>query len=695
MKNALAVLLLLLGASAASAKGLVIYDGIALRSEYSTLVYGQPERNRNATLDLMNQMGVDYDYVPASSMKTIWAVGGYKVNGWNPTTGVGSSVTTYDWIWVLEWKGRLSSANDNTTEYPRSYWGFYSDSLTLLAKRPTVPTVFSFGGAVGGTNSQPAFRDGAVASSRDTSGVSGGAYSGLPKTAHAAGKSYYWFPPSNLSGFFPNSTPPLGGFRPLLYCNKSALELYTHSGFRVNSNAPDSALSIGGAGGDTVQVWERPPLLYNGATYPSLIFGNTMGGAPCIDTAGSIIPCEFDPVVTAFMLARLDSVTGGKVFRTAGRGDQRIAVALTIDGAFAHGYRDLAGNRLANGRGNQAGGVDLADSTVFKASMDSLGSLRIPVTFGVNADSISNFQNEIPWFVTKVPTARFSPQVWSAVSDTAAASGAASWSHPRDVFGRYRNRTAYGPGTSGSADTSTYTLMKAADSLAFAYLPRDRKSRTILAPLDDWSPKFALSQWNNMDSTLYAIRKAGYAALRINVQKRPVAADWYRGWRLSQQNRTIDLDGSHLLLVGQTGHNIGGSKYLFDTSQDSTSNPIGFNAFPNRQPVPIVMVARVWAGLAHQTWWDYDYFSVQISTDTALGVYHAYEDSFQGFFRASVAKFHCSDFCGNQTPPTRPGWWAIKSLYNQARTVNETAWPTHANMIQFVYPENLTPQDLR
>ena len=72
-----------------------------------------------------------------------------------------------------------------------------------------------------------------------------------------------------------------------------------------------------------------------------------------------------------------------------------------------------------------------------------------------------------------------------------------------------------------------------------------------------------------------------------------------------------------------------------------------------------------------------------------LDVRYSSADVFNDFKRASVLKLHVSDLGGiPDGPPSRPGYWAIKSLVNQFRAVNKFAGKT---VLVLTYPEDCEP----
>jgi len=349
-----------------------------------------------------------------------------------------------------------------------------------------------------------------------------------------------------------------------------------------------------------------------------------------------------------------------------------------------------------------AGGSNDDDSTVVKASIDSLKALGVPLTVTVNVDSIASYPNEIAWW-TSVGNARFAPVATTGLSgytpgDTSNVPNAAwSSSLPVDIFGRFRTRSFYVPN-----DSSVYGGLKAAQDIAKTY-GFNNLSKTVIAPLDDWTPKNMRWATQAYDSLLYAFRRAGYSAVLTDVQRPegsilriPVAQrDRVRGWWGKQESYRNKLSGETFRIVGHTGYNITGGSLQFMVSP-ADSGSASFSAYfgSNLQSTlsaSYIATGRFWGGLLHDYWKDYDWFQHDTVAKMAgyLDIRYSSADHFHGFRRASVLLIHVSDLGGVPNgPPARPGWWTIKSLKRSFQAINAVAGRTVAVL---GYPEDIEP----
>lgn len=670
----------------------------------------QDRRQHDAIVHMLDMFDVDYSAMPLSSVTT-----GFLTTGkvyYNRLRSVSAYAydengpsEQFDGVILVNGAGALPtgyvSSERNNPPWPRDYNGCYPCSMSVggVTKAPRVPVLALFGSHVGqtvqATNGDNLF-DGAYGSTaRCTTGVSSYSETAFPSVVRSStgGGNGQWLSSANLAGFIPNATPPTGGFRPWLRINAThAQRFMQYNG--INANNADSVMA--GAGVDSLTMWERPFTgLYAGAgnTLPikPFVWANIMGASPCNDSSAASLnrPCEYDAVVLLAALARLDTLTSGGVFR------KRHTAAIVISGAFERTQRRLPG------------GANNADSTVIKACIDSLAANGVPVTVTVNVDSVETYPNELAWWTGKGLAVRFAPVATIGVSDTTALAASANWSitRPVDVFGRFRARAFYGDSaslhtyTSGGSDSSIYQgllyLKRKATRLGLLPL-----SSTIIAPMDDWSPKNMLSKSNALDSLMRVFRLAGYSAALVDVQ-RPEAninrivvseKDRVRGWYGVQRTHYNRLSGEDFRFVGHTGYGISGGAQYFITTGDSTAGAWPFvfgGGGPTSAPYSHQALSRFWSGFAHDKWRDFDWF--QTDGVSLMGGYLDVRipsaDLFNDFRRANVWKFHVSDLSGNPNgPPARPGWWAIKSLNNQFRAINRIAGRT---VVSLGFPEDI------
>ena len=690
MRAALAAILTLgLAVGPIEAKVLVVSDRPPIDTggfEYG--YFGMADRMTRGVLNLLNELGVDYKLVPASSVKTEFLRTGQMV--WNFNTP-GAYAEQFDGVILLNPYAKTVSE----TPWPRSYTGFYPCSLTVggVTKAPRVPHLWLYGAingaTLGGDLGVQRIRTtaGALPCSTGVDGSAAGSgtagtWGAVPLINSGPSVTGTWFSASNQAGFPLSGTIP-GGVRTLLRANQAHI-LGPYRWTKVLANNQDTLIT--GAGVDSVVVWERMNAnLYAGAANTNpikpIVFANIMGTQLCFDSLNAV-PCEYDGVVTMFALARLDSLTGGKVFTKTKK------AAIVISGGFERTLRRLPG------------GANDQDSTVIKATIDSLAALGVPLTVTVNADSIASYPNEVAWW-RKLWAARFSPVATRGIADTNTTSG--RWSKDRavDVFGRFRNRAFYGD--------SVYHYVEGADSSIFQGLVTLRKrtkdagldklSGTLIAPLDDWSPKNMAVKTNAMDSLIWVAQKAGYSAILTDVQ-RPEADIQrirtnpllVRGWHGDEKVRYSSLTGENFKFVGHTGYNITGSSLqYFPLPTDSASTPLTYSfggTGPCTPSATYQMIGRFWSGF-NDTGRDRDWFAYE--GFSALGGYldirYSSADMFHEPRKASVFKLHVSDLGGIQNgPPTRPGYYAIKSLVRQFDAINKIAGRT---VVRLTYPEDI------
>lgn len=692
------VALLAAMATTCYAKVLVVVNAEPDDTAYPEGYRGMQNRMNMAILSTLDQFGVDYKVVPASSAKTEFLRTGQMV--WNFGTAA-AVAEQFDGVISLSPGAKTASERP----FPRSYTGCYPCSLTLggATKAPLVPQLWLFGAMNGASNS-----GGQVGGTRFvnsggaapcSTGVSMGPLAGAgdygaampagslganPVLRYSPVTGTTWFSNANSNGYYPYAGTT-GGVRSLL----KNYQMYHYGRYRftgIESNNPDSLDT--GAGADTTVMWERLfKGLYAGAnnTLPikPIVFANVMGASPCYDSLGAVMPCEYDPQITLLALARLDSLTNGGVFKRVKK------AAIVISGAFERTIR-----RLPGGANNQ-------DSTVIKATLDSLATLGVPLTVGVNADSIASYPNELAWW-KKLPSAKFSPYTTYGVNDT---TKGGNWSSSRivDLFGRYRLRALAGDSTfhyvAGADSSVLYGLVTLRSRLKDAGLPL---SGTVIAPLDDWSPKNLLYKDTPSDSLALVFRRAGFSAALVDVQ-RPEGSvfrisgnkDLVRGYQGMQRAYRNRLTGDEFKFIGHTGYNITGSSIqYFPAPTDSAAVPIGFvfgGSGPSTPTASLQMLGRFWSGFLNDVWRDVDWFPREGIPDRAgyLDVRYSSADVFNDCRRASVLKLHVSDLGGIPNgPPARPGYWAIKSLVNQFRAVN--AWANRKVLI-LTYPEDCEP----
>ena len=755
MKKLLATLAFLLVATAASARILVVVEQLDPKDSggTETAVANNTFRlmqNRltAACVDVFNRTGMTYDIVPTTAMRTRWLKDGKLVKNWTGFNG-DSSYVQYDGVIILNAIVRPLGGVTLQRPWPPSQTGCYACSLTTNpAFYPRVPIISIFGGnnaiSLHSTGYSWIGKAGSGVSTCSTGvAVASGAGTGMPVLSYATTlRSRLWFSASNKyagplsgsTGYLKITASVAGGVRALLAKHDPLSRFYvstSYSGVRPMLDPLDQAAD---AGSDTVDVWERlftgfAGTVYGGANIPSnvrMIYANVMGASPCVDSLSFAgpqdqnVPCEFDAPTLLYCLAHLDSLTGGKVWE-ASTSKIPLKAAITIDGAFTRNKRTWS-----------LGFAD-ADSTVIKASLDSLAALGVPVTVGVNVDSIAAYPYEVAWW-NKLRGARFSPQAWSGVDrflqrtnnqppavDTSTqvypVAGSGNWTlaFPVDIFGRYRARAFYGDSASlhtvDGADSSIYQGLLAAKAIVKTYWP-DRVSGLLMAARDDYSPYRYFPQTSWIDSLTYVIRKAGFIALRTDVQYRDAdPSRWklalsevrlLRGGMGSQRYVPNNFGGGDALrLLGVNGYQNTGASYQYTlaagTNIDTTAALTEFygQSSASSPPVPTMYMSRFYSGFLYDKFVDPDYFQQGYgfkdnnATNMIGGAWFPMEDHFSPSGHGSIFKITATELSGDPAGvASRPGYWAIKSLANSFAAINAAAG---RNVCVLGYPEDIVP----
>lgn len=636
------------------------------------------ERHRKITIQTMNTFGVDYVEIPAKAAKASFVAAGAQT--WLFGTG-GAYAETFDGAVIGHFNGTLT----NATGFVRA------DSLTLTRTGyvPQVPQLIITNSAAGynDTNSPALYMNDAATCSTGISSAygPGGLFS---LAAYRVGETNPLTFGSYVMNFLPNSTPPAGGLRKHLGAHWSN---YLTRRFERNTECSwcDSLPSFS-SNPDTLYMWERP-WSHRSDAKPQVFVSAGGPGGPADSSCNlgvptdCLAPAEGEPFMILAGLARLDSLTGGRVFDGL---KIPVKVAITIDGGFAH-----------NARRHPVGFL-VSDSTTLKATIDSLAALNIPAALGVNLDSVATYPNEKGWWDnwTKL---RYTPQMWNGVSDTTVANGVPSFLRPVDVWGRYRNRAALGDTTTHSgADSSIYKLLRGALYKADSIFGASKVSRFALAPDDDWSPKGLHGSRLSppMDSVFLAARLAGFKGLRINVQNLDGDPGYLRtnpkGY-VREQGRYLDSRKQPFNLLGHSGFPIAGAVTTMATFQDSAQG-----SAPDSNYIPLINtnIRRAWMQITTDEDRDWDVFPYDFTFNSPspsfgqrpyVGVDFHSHDVLYPIRRGAILRFCVNDFSGNPNgPPARMGWWVIKSLKNQFDVINSLAGRT---IIEFAYPEDITP----
>lgn len=605
---------------------------------------------------------------------------------------------------------------------------FIANSSLVAAGAPRVPSLFLL------TDENPINGSNIIGCAKCSLGVANNqAVTLTPGLLQVPGTNRGWFTGSLYqAGLVYDATRvPAGGTRVLVQRGRPAYENYITTG--VLSSWRDSCVTW--ANYDSLNVWEMTP--------------NNLGAAKCVfayitgngGPEDSVVRVQFpsDPIIgnerqvtgadapTILMgLARLDSITGHRVFAP---NKLPIRLAVTVDGGFMR-TTHLPGP-----------GIRPQDSTVVKGSLDSLaalmaaGGVKIPITVGVNVDSmtVQNYRSELAWW-RKLPLVRFSPQPWRGVKTPVTVplgDGRAGWVDAStgtpnivDPLGFRRSRTFVGDagvfntGNVDDADTSVCTLLIMAkrQMLGAGVLPEEM-SHTLLPALDDWSPVNHGGGGTDRDSMLYAIRRAGFSTVRTNGSVRQsfgyksgMESATFRGvsngtWGYAgEEGNYLDVTGKPVKVLACGPRDIIGA-YRALVTWDSTAVP-----YDNWLDVLPDVLYKTWTGITRTREYVYaDYrepegamffgnFAVGPEPDDDTAYYlkpknnwvdHSRWDSMPG--SAHVLALTMADLSGqasgsSEGNPARNGYWVLKSLKNQFDTINDFAGKT---VIRFDYPEDI------
>ena len=483
------------------------------------------------------------------------------------------------------------------------------------------------------------------------------------------------------------------------------------SGGIVPCNQCDSLGSY--AANDTLILWDRQ---YDKGIRQArtMVFANAFGAGAAYDSLSNFSyidsrpPTEGDFTIILAALAHLDSLVradttaagvkrGGKVL-----GDKVIKIAPIVYGGLARGERHSWKSPGA------AQGILASDTSAFYATLDSIATLGIPITFAINPDSASSYERDLIK-MKQVGMARFTPQVWNGVADSTKAGGQNAKYRPVDVFGRYRNRTAMGDGTGVGVDTgSVYTLARSALRLVDS-LTSGRVSRIAVAPDDDWSPLntdgvLKLSSQVRIDSVMYALQQAGFRGVVADAQDPDASASKRNGGpsktnpRGYYNRQQVYASGSisglrDFKILTHTGYAINGSRSQAFLGTDSTGSSGGWLGLVYKE------ISRVWSGAlldldnSYDTWPSDDMSSAQ-AVRSYDDIHQRKVDRTQAavgrpVVRGNIYRISCADLSGVPNgPPARPAYHVLKAMKNAMTAIDKLAGRT---VVMFDYPEDIEP----
>jgi hypothetical protein len=280
---------------------------------------------------------------------------------------------------------------------------------------PTVPILYGLSdrGTILGTGKS-------FSSAPCTTGVSSdysaGAEAGI---FYKTGSTRGWITAGQFNGYMTRSSAvPSGGFRQLINEGSGRFPFQVEAS-GIFCNWCDSLSNY--AANDSVVIWEVPYTYKTGGSTVIFDYADGNGDVPdSLVNFGATVtdqPAEGDAALMLMGLARLDSLSGHKVFDPA---KLPIRLGVTVDAAVCN-------------TANRAGpGIIPSDSSVVKATIDSivatnaLGGVQIKLTVGVNVDSLqggAKYNSQLGWWRRLGMNVRFSPQVWPGVTTPSGSAG--------------------------------------------------------------------------------------------------------------------------------------------------------------------------------------------------------------------------------------------------------------------------------
>lgn len=625
--------------------------------------------NLRSIRNTLDALGVQYDLIRSDALTTAQVAAG--------SVTAGGITRTYDAVIVTNFTRTVAGVTYTT--------GFLPDALTLVGNKPTIPTlIVGAYWAVNGFEQSPACSLGVTDSITVAFGTRPGSGNGYTRSVYATGYAEPW---KTHDGMMPQPVQ-VGTLANGVYLRPLVQAHISNASGATGTNTCTDCDGMARAAADSAVLWRLSRTAVNGDETGAPIF-------VCFPNLnGSSTASNFSSGLMAMAVAALDSATRMTGFNPdsnrwltgspapkvigskPGWNPRRLAIALTHAGGHSSGAAESfdgeSGGAFAAGAAN--------DSATFKASLDSLNTLGIPITMFYNADrdTVAAYPNELGWY-KGVRLAKFSPALtrgmWTSQAGTLDANAPM---RPTDVWGRLRNRWLY----SSDCDTDTgsvfcnLTRIKAYNDSLFA----GRTARTLYAPAWDWIPSnYTRAFLPTRDSLVTIAVLAGFNSLIVS----PEATEQSPGASYNLQS---------------------GGGAVFSTS---ATNPLGL--FNNEQRVAAYRdfsktdyagtfhfpASRGrWGEAASQNllgswghWWSDEFLWGALSTAGPwyIADYPYYYHNFKT--RLSVLEVPVGLLAGTTAGSNkRYGWWHIKSTVNQVKAMNRIAGRTVA---VFTYTDDL------
>lgn len=513
MKRVLAALLAAaLWTSTAHARALVIIPQVANASNTDRATPIQEDY----VTSILTNLGASFDVIRGAQVPAGAGTQNLRRGKWFN----GRDTTTYDCLIIPNfWRGGYTFTGS-----------WRPDSLTLTSMYPSVPVLF-----IGSHNEGSPFFTATGANPCSLGVGTTASYSGPEDSSlvtYVVGNPGIRFVQTNGGGHSAVlGTRSTRGWRPIWGVKTSAAVL----GNGRNNVYDDSFDGTYPTDPDTVAFWE---ILNRGSDGTAIKAGTQAAAAPllCLHPMQNYSTFGGDMAPYAAAFALLDSITGGALFAsTSANPKLPIKLALHIDDGWKRGTGRMGGGAY--------GGIDVADTTTFLASLDSLANLRaytsastysgVPYVVGVELDSLNvvgiaanqggdkadggTANNDVRWW-RRLPTARFTPHCHEGTTTSTRTFGTnvgTPYVLMQDLWGTTRTRQVFTPGK--STDTSFYALHKRAFFLMDSTFGKGRVDHLAMPPGDDWSPSGnSYTSGLQMDSVVTFYALAGGTAIRTN-----------------------------------------------------------------------------------------------------------------------------------------------------------------------------------
>lgn len=624
-------------------------------------------------LELLDVMGVQYDVLPQSVCPTNQIARGL--------ISFPAGTRTYSAFIHIGWKiGGTNAPGYN----PDSLWRA-GDAVSTRARWSTVPQIFC-----GPTSTSSVDFAGTAACTTAVNGLPSsffGADVGISTHAFLTNGPEVWheYSSDNVLAVPPAS---FGVFYGAMTRNTAITSGITRTIVGISRRTPGAWT---GMAGTTIDDFARPAQTSADTFALMARYRSATEKAPIIflyPNPGN----GTNPSVSlmAMAVAVADSASGGQIIgQKPGWMPRKIAVYVSR--AFTRGsYTAVGSNHESRGFFCVA---DTCDSAFFKASIDSIASLNIPVTIGVNVDSVSAYPYETAWW-NRIAKRKYTVESWNGVSAVAsnATVDTAGVVYQPDIFGKTRTRVLF-PSSGRSVgsscpdgDTSlTCLLTYARNKLARNGLTP--LSRALIGPESDYVPtNFSASSLPTWDSLGVALLAAGYTHVITNADAASSAPISFSqngsGTTQPAVTNTGVLDGFRERVIpvfsgrvngGQTRVgtiiNVCARGFVDDPQAAAGKSSPMYDLSATTHPYANEFLQGVFGNIWYAN--DLPYYFHSFRTPTSVYIIRA--GGLGSFGTSAVSK-------------TRYEWYYLKWLYNQVSAINKLAGRT---VIRFMSVDEL------